>query len=87
MIVDIKDLEEWRKQNPNEKSVLLRHGDSVARWNFGAKKQNEFFPRLGQYTCDGDFVFYDKDGNRHTCFNEMKSKMILNNHELWKKEN
>ena len=87
MIVDVKDLEAWRKLNPNEKTVLVKHYDSVARWDFGAKRQDEWFPRMGQYTADGKFVFYDKDGNRHTCYNEMQSKMMLNTHELWKQEN
>lgn len=92
MIVDVKDLEAWRKQNPDEKSVLVKHCDAVARWDFGVinpddTENNWRLRSLGAYTGDGKFVFYDQDGNRHTRYNEMQSKMMLNTHELWKQEN
>ena len=87
MIVKYEDLEEWRKQNPDAKQVLVKHSDGVALWDFAAMKPESvtMLWKLGQYTFDGHFVFYDKDGNRHKVFNEKTSKMIIGTHELWKR--
>lgn len=86
MIVDIKDLEVWRKQNPDAKSVLVKHTDAVAMWVFGVVNPAEltFAQKLGAYMADGTFVFYDSEGNKHYVYKEIQSKMMINAHELWK---
>lgn len=79
MIVNVKDLSEWRKQHPDEKSVMVRHSDSIALWEFRVKDPQNltFVDRFGLYTGDGRFVFYDADGNRHTVFNNMYKRIRL----------
>lgn len=93
MIVDIKDPDEWRRQNPTEKSVLVlhHHPEAIARWDFNAldpekDKERWIHTKLpGAYNGYGDFVFYDKAGNCHTCYNEKLYKMLIRTHEIWKR--
>jgi hypothetical protein len=86
LLVNVSDLDLFRKLYPNEKSVLVKHYDAVARWYFNRINPNENnieLHSLGQYTCDGRFTFYYSDGNYHEVFPDLKGKMILNCYKLW----
>ncbi len=83
VLVNISDLPEWRKLHPNEKSVYVKHSDAVALFTFDSLQPGFAFPRFGQYTANGDFVFYDSEGTCHRVFNHSRSKMMIGTQPVW----
>lgn len=69
-VIDIENLAEWRKQNPDVKHVTVKHGDfGYAEYTFNYKKPEDvtISESLGQYDAWGNLHFVDSEGTFHKC--------------------
>lgn len=67
--VHIDNLSEWRKNNPDAKSVMVDHGKYgkvILRFNYVDPKEPSVLKR-GAYDGFGNFHFTDEEGTYHLC--------------------
>jgi hypothetical protein len=69
-VIDIKDLPEWRNNNPNAKFARVRYSTGIADLIFNVKdpKDVTISDSIGAYDGFGKFHFIDKEGTKHICY-------------------
>ena len=85
-VVNIEDLEEWRKQNPTAEWVRVKHGDfGLADWIFNYKdpKDVTISESLGQYDAWGNLHFIDSNGHKHICLSRRPHHNYLSLKYKW----
>lgn len=77
-IVPVSEIDEWRKKHPGRVSVRVQYSDSIARLDFEAIEPSKvnILLSLGSYMADGTFIFYDKNGTKHTIQPYRKSNRL-----------
>lgn len=70
-LIDFENLDEWRKQNPDIKHVMVRHrGYGLVKYTFNYKNPEDITitDSLGMYDAWGNLHFVDSEGTRHICY-------------------
>lgn len=79
-VVKIENLENWRKEHPDAKHVMVDHGPyGYAELIFNYIKPSEYEEKagvfkFGQYDGWGNFHFIDDEGTYHKCYKPKKIK-------------
>lgn len=71
--VHIDNLQEWRKNNPDVKSVIVDHkpfGLVIYTFNYIDPQEIPGWAQLGAYDCFGNFHFIDDEGTYHKCLTQ-----------------
>lgn len=71
--VYINDLQEWRKNNPDVKSVIVDHGPfglAIYRFNYVDPQEIPGWAHFGAYDAFGNFHFIDDEGTYHKCLTQ-----------------
>lgn len=68
--VHINDLPEWRKNNPDVKTVMVDHspfGKAIYTFNHTDPQNIPLHMKIGAYDGFGNFHFIDDEGTYHMC--------------------
>lgn len=69
-LVHINDLSEWRKNNPDVKTVMVDHspfGKAIYTFNYTDPQNIPPVMKIGAYDGFGNFHFIDDEGTYHKC--------------------
>lgn len=78
--VDVLELEQYKKNNPNVNKVYVNYSTGLALLTFNYLKPGEIHVlKHGAYTANGDFMFIDSYGTLHKVF---KKRPILRNSSI-----
>lgn len=73
--IHINDLPEWRKNNPDVKTVMVDHGPyGKVIYTFNHTDPQNIPPlmKIGAYDGFGNFHFIDEEGTYHKCLTNRK---------------
>lgn len=77
--VYIDNLPEWRKNNPDVKTVMVDHGPYgkvIYKFNYTDPQNIPLHMKIGAYDGFGNFHFIDEEGTYHKCLSNRKFKNI-----------